>query len=86
METDYDEEEEFYRIVTSTACVILEYYDKYICKMLCMTSIQIGNTWLKEILKGNDSHCRNMFRMEKGFSKGCVMIWKLNMVYVLQEE
>ena len=51
-----------------------------------MTSIQTGNTWLKEILEGNDSRRRNMFWMEKGFSKGCVMIWKLNMVYVLQEE
>ncbi|KAL4285579.1 hypothetical protein AHAS_Ahas19G0000300 [Arachis hypogaea] len=70
MEIDYDEEEEkFDRILTSTVCLVLQYYDKYIYKRPCMTSTQIGNKWLKEILEGNNSRCCSMFRMEKDVFK-----------------
>ncbi|XLU78078.1 hypothetical protein S245_001499, partial [Arachis hypogaea] len=71
MEIDYDEEEEkeFDRVLTSTACLVFQYYNKYIYKRPCMTSTQTGNKWLKEILEGNNSCCCSMFRMEKDVFK-----------------
>ncbi|XLT46579.1 hypothetical protein HN873_039183, partial [Arachis hypogaea] len=71
MEIDYDEEEEeeFNRVLTFTACLVLQYYDILIYKRPCMTSTQTGNKWLKEILEGNNSHCCSMFRMEKDVFK-----------------
>ncbi|XP_016196069.1 uncharacterized protein LOC107637139 [Arachis ipaensis] len=71
MEIDYDEEEEeeFDRVLTSTACLVFQYYNKYIYKRSCMTSTQTGNKWLKEILEGNNSRCCSMFRMEKDVFK-----------------
>ncbi|XP_025682586.1 uncharacterized protein [Arachis hypogaea] len=71
MEIDYDEEEEeeFERVLTSTTCLVFQYYNKYIYKRPCMTSTQTGNKWLKEILEGNNSRCCSMFRMEKDVFK-----------------
>ncbi|XP_016195468.1 putative nuclease HARBI1 [Arachis ipaensis] len=71
MEIDYDEEEEeeFDRVLTSTLCLVFQYYNKYIYKRSCMTSTQTGNKWLKEILEGNNSRCCIIFRMEKDIFK-----------------
>ncbi|XP_057723846.1 uncharacterized protein LOC130939786 [Arachis stenosperma] len=69
MKIDYDEEEEFDRVLTSTTYLLLQYYDKYIYKRPCTTSTQTGNKWIKEILEGNNSRCCSMFMMEKDVFK-----------------
>ncbi|XLT58325.1 hypothetical protein S245_051529, partial [Arachis hypogaea] len=73
--------QEFDRVLTSTAYLVLQYYVKYIYKKSCMTFTQTENRWLKEILEGNNSRCCSMFRMEKDVFKR--LCYDLETNYVL---
>ncbi|XP_062080978.1 uncharacterized protein LOC133785779 [Humulus lupulus] len=68
---DTDEEIELQSASIATYFV-QHYYTTYIEKTPCMNSSQTGHMWLMEILKGNESRCYSMFRMEKDvFIKLC---------------
>ena len=59
------DDEVFDQIVYISELLIEDYYLKHIYKQSCMNSMQTGNTWLKEVLEGNDNRCHRMFKMEK---------------------
>ncbi|XP_062086320.1 uncharacterized protein LOC133792429 [Humulus lupulus] len=68
---DTDEEIELQSASIATYFV-QHYYTTYIEKTPCMNSSQTGHMWLMEILKGHESRCYSMFRMEKDvFIKLC---------------
>ncbi|XP_062089449.1 uncharacterized protein LOC133795983 [Humulus lupulus] len=68
---DTDEEIEL-QSASITTYFVQHYYTTYIEKTPCMNSSQTGHMWLMEILKGNESRCYSMFRMEKDvFIKLC---------------
>ncbi|XP_062085763.1 protein ALP1-like [Humulus lupulus] len=68
---DTDEEIELQSASIATYFV-QHYYTTYIEKTPCMNSSQTGHMWLMEILKGHESRCYSMFRMEKDvFIKIC---------------
>ena len=60
-----EQEEETYQSVQFNLLLIQQYYEKYLQKTPCMVSSQTSNKWLMEVLRGNESRCYNMFRMDK---------------------
>ena len=63
-----DDDQEFDSII-STFMIAIDYYyyyyRTYIHKQPCMNFLEIGNVWLMQILKGNETQCQRMFKMEK---------------------
>lgn len=63
--------------VGEVSALISEYAKKYLCKVPCRTSEQIGHSWLQEVLKGHPNHSFQQFRMEKHvFYQFCTEIFK----------
>ncbi|KAK2652341.1 hypothetical protein Ddye_012197 [Dipteronia dyeriana] len=62
--TKIDDDDEF-KLLCTCACTIMYYYRRYIYKEPCMNSIQSSNMWLMELLRGNESRCYTMFKMDK---------------------
>ena len=73
----------FWIMASSATTAIATYYYKYIYKEPCMTSLQRGEDWMKEVLNGHPIRCVNAFRMEPCvFMRLCE---ELSMKYGLQE-
>ena len=60
-----DDEQEFDSIISTFTIAVDYYYRTYIHKQPCMNSSETGNVWLMRVLKGNETRCQRMFRMEK---------------------
>ncbi|KAH9721346.1 DDE Tnp4 domain-containing protein [Citrus sinensis] len=60
-----DDEQEFDSIISTFTIAVDYYYRTYIHKQPCMNSLETGNVWLMRVLKGNETRCQRMFRMEK---------------------
>ncbi|KAH9770233.1 DDE Tnp4 domain-containing protein [Citrus sinensis] len=62
-----DDDQEFDSII-STFMIAIDYYyyyRTYIHKQPCMNFLETCNVWLMQILKGNETRCQRMFKMEK---------------------
>ena len=68
----YDEQK-FDSIISTFMITIDYYYRTYIHKQPCINSLEPGNVWLMRILKGNETQCQRMFRMEKDVFLNYVM-------------
>ncbi|XP_058770478.1 uncharacterized protein LOC131644069 [Vicia villosa] len=55
----------YWIIRSSTISAIATYYYEYIYKEPCMTSLQIGQDWINEILNGHTVRCMLAFRMDR---------------------
>ncbi|MBA0704471.1 hypothetical protein Golax_016725, partial [Gossypium laxum] len=47
----------FNRLFVVASSFVQLHYEKYILKQPCMDSKQLGETWIREILDGHESHC-----------------------------
>ena len=71
-----DDEQEFNSIISTFTIAVDYYYRTYIHKQPCMNSSETGNVWLMRVLKGNETQCQRMFRMEPDVFLNSVMNWK----------
>ena len=55
----------FNRLFVVASSSVQLYYEKYILRQPSMDSKQSGETWIREILDGHESHCMINFRMSK---------------------
>ncbi|KAG8472906.1 hypothetical protein CXB51_034807 [Gossypium anomalum] len=55
----------FNRLFVVASSTVQLYDEKYILKQPCMDSKQSGETWIREIFDGHESHCMINFRMSK---------------------
>ncbi len=71
-EHDDGEDDEIYELVVAGCHAAVTYYTKYIDKQPCRNSEQTGSMWLLRCLTGNESLCRENFRMKPHvFSQLC---------------
>ncbi|XP_019263952.1 PREDICTED: uncharacterized protein LOC109241649 [Nicotiana attenuata] len=59
------DEKEWTALCQIAGKLILMYYKKYLCKEPCRTSSRSGNAFIQEILRGNETHCYENFRLRK---------------------
>ncbi|KAK1384432.1 hypothetical protein POM88_022167 [Heracleum sosnowskyi] len=52
-------------VCTAATYTLVYYYDTFVHKEPCRTSIRTGSRLIREILEGNDSRCYQDFRMNK---------------------
>ncbi|KAI0494201.1 hypothetical protein KFK09_024332 [Dendrobium nobile] len=53
------------KVIIAALCLINEYYETYIYKTPCMTSLYRGDSWIGELLQGHPTRFHNMFRMSQ---------------------
>lgn len=59
----------FWIMTTCSSSVMATYFYKYIYKEPCMTSIQTGEMWMRDVLNGHYIRSINAFRMESSVFK-----------------